>query len=304
MERWESNPGRLLSWIRETDRFLKVGGSDVSDPYQSHTHFTRRSLLQAGLSTIGLVVTSTGLAQLCQQLATPRQTRGPFFPYDDVVSFPIREREDSNLPLIEANDHDLTLVKGRNGVAQGQVIHFHGQLLAMRKSGKDETAICKPWKDVTVLLWQANFSGSYNHKLDNSAPAEFPHPQTGQKITRVHDENFQYWGRAVTDAEGRFKFKTIVPGFYPAAEDWYRPPHLHFSIRAKGYPEFVTQTYFKGNDLTNHDLIRELNNKDWILRNPRISVAQQEQLIVDYQKVQSGNLNGELVGACQFVIDV
>jgi len=79
---------------------------------------------------------------------------------------------------------------------------------------------------------------------------------------------------------------------------------LHFSIRAKGYPEFVTQTYFKGNDLPNNDLIKKLNNKDWILRNPRISVAQQEQLIVDYQKVQSGNLNGELVGACQFVIDV
>jgi protocatechuate 3,4-dioxygenase beta subunit len=249
-------------------------------------------------------MTSTALAEFCQQLATPRQTRGPFFPYDDVVSFPIREREDANLPLVEASDQDLTTVKGRNGIAQGQVIHFHGQLLARQKSGKDGTAICKPWKDVTVLLWQANFSGIYNHKQDDSAPAAFPHPQTGQKVMRVHDENFQYWGRAVTDAEGRFKFKTIVPGFYPAAEDWYRPPHLHFSIRARGYPEFVTQTYFKGNDLLDNNLIQELNNKDWVLRNPRIPVAQQEQLIIDYQKGPGGNLNGEFVGACQFVITI
>ncbi|UCE62931.1 MAG: hypothetical protein JSU59_08600 [Nitrospirota bacterium] len=274
------------------------------DASQSHNYLTRRSLLQVGISTIGLAMTSTGLAEFCQQLATPRQTRGPFFPYDNVVSFPIRERKDIHLPLIEASNHDLTIVKGRNGVAQGQIMHFHGQLLAMRKGGIENTTVCEPWKDVTVLLWQANFSGKYNHKMDDSAPAEFPHPHTGKKVNRVHDENFKYWGRAVTDAEGRFTFKTIVPGFYPADEDWYRPPHLHFSIRAKGYPEFVTQTYFKGNDLPNNNLIQELNNKDWILRNPRIPPVQQEQLIIDYRKDPGGNLNGELVGACQFIINV
>jgi protocatechuate 3,4-dioxygenase beta subunit len=248
-------------------------------------------------------MTSTAFAELCHHLATPRQTRGPFFPYDDAVSLPIREREDPDLPIFEANDHDLTKVKGRNGVAHGQIIHFQGQILAMQKAGKKETATCAPWKDVTILLWQANSSGLYNHKQDNSAPAEFLHPQTGQKVLRVHDENFQYWGRAVTDAEGRFTFKTIVPGFYPAAEDWYRPPHLHFSIRAKGYPEFVTQTYFKGNDLPNNDFFQELNSRDWVLRNPRTPPAQQEQLIINYQKDPIGNLNGELIGACQFVIN-
>ena len=276
----------------------------MSDASQFHNNLTRRSLLQVGLGAFGLMVTSTSFAELCQELATPRQTRGPFFPYDDIVSFPIRERKDENLPLIEANNHDLTIVNGQNGVARGQIVHFHGQLLAMRKGGSENTTVCEPWKDVTVLLWQANFSGKYNHKMDDSAPAEFPHPDTGQKVNRVHDENFQYWGRAVTDAKGRFTFKTIVPGFYPADEDWYRPPHLHFSIRAKGYPEFVTQTYFKGNDLQDHTLIQELNNKDWILRNPRIPVAQQEQLIIDYRKDSGGNVNGELVGACQFVITV
>ena len=266
--------------------------------------FTRRSLLQVGLSTMGMLMTSTGLAGLCQQLTTPRQTRGPYFPYDDAVSFAIRERQDSAIALIEANDADLTFVKGKAGKAQGQVITFHGQVLSRRQHGKGGSSTCEPWKNVTVLLWQANYSGRYNHKRDDTVQPEFPHPQTGQIIQRVHDENFQYWGRAVTDEEGRFMFKTILPGFYPAADDWYRPPHLHFSIRAKGYPEFVTQTYFKGDNLPNNDLIQSLNKKDWVLRDPKIPVDQQERLIVEFQKDATERLNNGLVGTCQLIIPV
>ena len=266
--------------------------------------FTRRSLLQVGLSTMGLLVTSTGLAGLCRQLTTPRQTRGPYFPYDDVVSFPIREKRDPALAVIEANDADLTFINGKAGKAKGQVITFHGQVLGMPRDGKGNTSTCEPWKNATVLLWQANYSGRYNHKRDDEVQPEFPHPQTGQIIQRVHDDNFQYWGRAVTDEEGRFMFKTILPGFYPAADDWYRPPHLHFSIRTKGFPEFVTQTYFKGDDLPNSDLIQSLNNKDWILRDPKIPVAQQERLIVDFQKDATDPRNNGLVGTCQLIVNV
>ena len=266
--------------------------------------FTRRSLLQVGLSTMGMLMTSTGLAGLCQQLTTPRQTRGPYFPYDDAVSFAIRERQDSALALIDANDADLTFVKGKAEKAQGHVMTFHGQVMARRQHGKGGSSTCEPWKNVTVLLWQANHSGRYNHKRDDTVQPEFPHPQTGQIIQRVHDGNFQYWGRAVTDEEGRFMFKTILPGFYPAADDWYRPPHLHFSIRARGYPEFVTQTYFKGDHLPNNDLIQSLNKKDWILRDPKIPVDQQERLIVEFQREHTQQGEEGLVGHCQFVLRV
>jgi len=42
------------------------------------------------------------------------------------------------------------------------------------------------------------------------------------------DPNFQGWARLVADAEGRSRFRTIIPGPYPVGEAWSRPPHIHF----------------------------------------------------------------------------
>ncbi len=278
---------------------------DIIEQIDSHISnqpnaITRRRILQVGAGTLGLLATSgVSLAALCPSTTTPRQTRGPFFPYDDVVSFPIREGEDTSLPLILSSDNDLTFVKGQSGTAQGQIIYFRGQVLGSQSA---DTMICQPLAGATVLMWQANFSGRYNHKGDDSAPHEFPHPTTGKFMERVHDEDFQYWGKAITDEHGYFLFKTILPSFYPATDDWYRPPHLHFSIRAKGHPEFVTQTYFKGDALQNIWIIQDLNAKDWILRDPNISPAQQEQVIVEFQPDPMGTLNDGLVGTCQLLI--
>lgn len=270
------------------------------DPKNFYKDITRRRLLEIGAGTLGLLATSgVSLASLCPTILTPRQTRGPFFPYDQVVSFPIRENENHSLPLILSNDNDLTFVKGKSGKAHGQIIYFRGQILESHSSDSDG---CKPLGGATVLMWQANFSGRYNHKGDDSAPQQFPHPKTGKIIERVHDEYFQYWGKAVTDDQGFFLFKTIFPGFYPAADDWYRPPHLHFSIQAKGHPEFITQIYFKGDALPNIGLIHELNAKDWILRDPRISPAQQEQVIVEYKPDPSGKVTDGLLGTCRLLL--
>lgn len=261
---------------------------------------TRRRLLQVGVGALGLLATSSiSPAALCPSTTTPRQTRGPFFPYDDVVSFPIREGEDQSLPLILSNDNDLTFVKGQSGKAQGQIVYFRGQVL---DSGTADSKVCQPLAGATVLMWQANFSGRYNHKGDDSAPQQFPHPTTGKTMERIHDEHFQYWGKAVTDEHGFFLFKTILPSFYPATDDWYRPPHLHFSIRATGKPEYVTQTYFKGDALPNHGIIHDLNAKDWILRNPKISSAQQEQIIVEFQPDLTGKITDALVGTCTLLL--
>lgn len=103
---------------------------DQADSFHDPDGITRRRLLQVGAGTLGLLAMSgMGFAELCPSTTTPRQTRGPFFPYDQVVSFPIREEGEPSLPLILANDNDLTFVKGKPGKAKGHIIYFRGQVL-------------------------------------------------------------------------------------------------------------------------------------------------------------------------------
>jgi protocatechuate 3,4-dioxygenase beta subunit len=97
---------------------------------------------------------------------------------------------------------------------------------------------------------------------------DFHHPKTGEIIKRTMDHSFQYWGKILTNENGEYEFKTIVPGFYPAdlQSGWYRPPHIHFMVSATGYPQLVTQLYFKSDKIDNNEWIQELNEKDPILQ--------------------------------------
>jgi hypothetical protein len=54
--------------------------------------------------------------------------------------------------------------------------------------------------------------------------------------------------------EGRFRFKTIKPGAYPANPTWMRPPHLHFEVTGK-INRVITQMYFPGEPLNDKDLL-------------------------------------------------
>lgn len=59
----------------------------------------------------------------------------------------------------------------------------------------------------------------------------------------------------MTDDQGRYRFRTILPGAYPADVGWIRPPHIHFKISRVGYKELITQMYFAGQELNGQDLI-------------------------------------------------
>jgi protocatechuate 3,4-dioxygenase beta subunit len=56
----------------------------------------------------------------------------------------------------------------------------------------------------------------------------------------------------VTDAEGRYEFRTIMPGPYPwpnGGNDW-RPAHIHFSLFGPSFAQrLITQMYFEGDPL-------------------------------------------------------
>jgi len=165
-------------------------------------------------SSLGGVALLTAAPLLQAALPTPHQTEGPFFPLHDQAD----------------KDLDLTLIKGHAEHAQGEVLEVRGQVL-------DTDG--KPVADALVDVWQANSHGRYAHERDpNPAPL---------------DPHFQGWAKLTTDAEGRFRFRTIKPGAYPVAEGWTRPPHIHLKVARRGFHELTTQMYFAGDALNEID---------------------------------------------------
>ncbi len=125
------------------------------------------------------------------------------------------------------DDHDLT--RQHAGEPLGERIVVGGRVM-------DENG--RPVPNTLIELWQCNAAGRYNHVVDNhDAPL---------------DPNFTGTGRAMTDAEGNYKFITIKPGAYPwgnHANAW-RPQHIHFSLFGPSFmTRLVTQMYFPGDPL-------------------------------------------------------
>ncbi|MCB0367691.1 MAG: hypothetical protein H6624_07425 [Bdellovibrionaceae bacterium] len=211
---------------------------------------SRRKLMGlGGLGILGLA----GHKALGQGLMcglTPPQTEGPFYPISD--------QADKN--------NDLTIIRGATLEARGRRILIVGQVV-------DEQ--CQPVEGALVEIWQACDTGRYNHPNDPN-PAEL-------------DPNFQYWGQDVTDADGRYSFRTIIPGRYPASATWLRPPHIHYKVHKRGFHELTTQMYFRGD--------RD-NAADHILR--ALSHEEQERVLVDF--VESGTESTLLTGEFNLTI--
>lgn len=178
----------------------------------------RRGLLKIGLGAVTTAASVKVFADggVCSKIKTPPQTEGPFYPVVDQTD----------------KDSDLIRIQNSNQIADGKIVIIEGLV-------RDQN--CTPVSGALVEIWQACKSGRYNHPSDpNTAPL---------------DPNFQYWGKAVTDASGFYRFRTIVPGAYPAGQGWVRPPHIHFKIAKLGYMELITQMYFAGESLNEKDLI-------------------------------------------------
>jgi protocatechuate 3,4-dioxygenase beta subunit len=111
-------------------------------------------------------------------------------------------------------------------------------------SGRVVDSDSRPVPDSLVEIWQANAAGRYRHEVD-----DHPAPL---------DPNFSGLGRALTDADGRYRFVTIKPGPYPWRnhDNAWRPAHIHFSLFGAEFPQrLVTQMYFPGDPLFVQDPI-------------------------------------------------
>lgn len=215
---------------------------------------SRRQFLRNTLGLAGgLVAGGTAVAEMCG--ITPAQTEGPFYPLTFITDDSI---------------NDLTIIEGHAKHARGEVVHITGRVL--------DTS-CRPIKGALVEIWQAAESGRYNHPSDTS----------GLEL----DPDFQNWGEFVTDDDGRYAFRTIVPGHYPADVGWTRPPHVHYKVTRRGFRELVTQMYFTPESFEGAkvQLVRDLNERDLILK----EVPNRESVIVRFDKIDSARTVGPLL---------
>jgi protocatechuate 3,4-dioxygenase beta subunit len=84
-------------------------------------------------------------------------------------------------------------------------------------SGYVLTSACKAIRGARVDFWQADENGAYDDK--------------GSRLR----------GYQLTDARGRYWFRTILPGPYAN-----RTRHLHVTVRARGERTVTTMLYFPG----------------------------------------------------------
>lgn len=116
-------------------------------------------------------------------------------------------------------------------------------------SGRVLSTEGKPLAGALLDLWQSNSEGSYDVQLAD----------TGGKQLRA---------KLRTDAEGRFRLRTILPTSYPVPTDGpmglvlermgrhpMRPAHLHFMVSAPGYETVVTHLFVKGDPYLESDAV-------------------------------------------------
>ena len=112
--------------------------------------------------------------------------------------------------------NDLTQFEGK--IAEGEHILLAGRVV---ENGN------LPAGNAILEIWQADAKGVFRHALDPRACEA--------------DPGFFGWGRARTDAEGRYQFRTVLPGSYGA-----RRPHINLMVLAIGLTRRLVTTVFFG----------------------------------------------------------
>jgi protocatechuate 3,4-dioxygenase alpha subunit len=117
---------------------------------------------------------------------------------------------------------DLTNFQGKQ--ARGQHIRLAGRVF---EEGN------RPIRNAIVEIWQPDANGVFRHPLDPRSQAA--------------DPGFFGWGRARTDAEGRYSFRTVLPGAYTTPDGAERCPHLNLMLLAIGLTRRLVTTVFFAN---------------------------------------------------------
>lgn len=119
----------------------------------------------------------------------------------------------------EALDGDVDADLLRYGARQ----YRHGQVLSLDGLVTDTAGTALA--GAVVEIWQCDHAGQYRH------------PASGRRA----DPDFQGFGRATVDREGRYRFRTIRPVPYSG-----RTPHIHVKVKLGPRELLTTQLYVAG----------------------------------------------------------
>jgi hydroxyquinol 1,2-dioxygenase len=109
----------------------------------------------------------------------------------------------------------------------------------------------KPLAGAEIDVWHADDDGFYDSQKADYA---------------IHGPSLR--ARFVTDADGRFSFRTILPCSYPIPTDGpvgdliaatqrhpMRPAHVHFLVKAEGYEPLITHVFLDGDQYLRSDVV-------------------------------------------------
>ena len=133
-----------------------------------------------------------------------------------------------------------------DGTEQGEVLFMEGQVRDV-----DD----KPVAGAVVDVWHANTRGGYSF---------FDPSQAKYNLRRCIE----------TDAEGRYRFRSILPSGYACPPDGptqqlldqlgrhgHRPAHIHFFVSAPGYRKLTTQINIDGDEYLHDDFAFATRNE-------------------------------------------
>jgi hydroxyquinol 1,2-dioxygenase len=142
---------------------------------------------------------------------------------------------------------------------KGEPLYLDGSILS-----DDGT----PVADATIDVWHSDSEGFYDVQL--------PELEEPNLRARFH-----------TDSQGRFRFWTILPRYYPIPYDGtvgdmlkaterhpYRPAHVHFMIGASGHEKLVTHLFVDGDQYLDSDAVFAVKNsliRDFTRQEPGIA---------------------------------
>jgi len=148
-------------------------------------------------------------------------------------------------PFYVQNPPEAAFGADIRGESKGDPLYIDGSILS--EDGK-------PVANAIVDVWHSDAEGFYDVQL--------PELQEPTLRARFH-----------SDSQGRFRFWTIMPRYYPIPYDGtvgdmlkaterhpYRPAHVHFMILAEGHEPLITHLFVDGDQYLDSDAVFAVKN--------------------------------------------